>query len=126
MEARDNYFVQERDSVADATDEYIKIGESTTIESLKRFYRAVVEEFTSTNNDINVLEASHPFANLIQGPTRFWHKHVLHDIMTICIIMQHMIIEDEHDVDASIEGHIKALTPDVEMMLDENTRFKNF
>ena len=30
---------------ADATDEYIKIGESTTIESLKRFYRVVVEEF---------------------------------------------------------------------------------
>ncbi|KAK2633730.1 hypothetical protein Ddye_028522 [Dipteronia dyeriana] len=30
----------------DATDGYIKIGESTTIESLKRFYRAIVEEFT--------------------------------------------------------------------------------
>ena len=30
---------------ADATDEYIKIGESTTIESLKRFCRAVVEVF---------------------------------------------------------------------------------
>ncbi|KAK2655038.1 hypothetical protein Ddye_008090 [Dipteronia dyeriana] len=29
----------------DATDKYIKIGESTTIESLKRFYRAVVEKF---------------------------------------------------------------------------------
>ena len=29
----------------DVTDEYIKIGESTTIESLKRFCRAVVEEF---------------------------------------------------------------------------------
>jgi len=68
VEARDNYFVQRRDNVgrlglsalqkitatfrmlaygllADATDEYIKIGESTTIESLKRFCRAVVEEF---------------------------------------------------------------------------------
>ncbi|KAK3221937.1 hypothetical protein Dsin_008962 [Dipteronia sinensis] len=30
---------------ADATDEYIRIGESTTIESLKIFCRAVVEEF---------------------------------------------------------------------------------
>ncbi|KAK1577946.1 hypothetical protein Q3G72_026238 [Acer saccharum] len=68
VEARDNYFMQRRDSVGrlglsglqkitavfqmlayglptNATDEYIKIGESTTIESLKRFYRAVVEEF---------------------------------------------------------------------------------
>ncbi|KAK2663557.1 hypothetical protein Ddye_002131 [Dipteronia dyeriana] len=68
VEARDNYFVQRRDSIgrlcisalqkiiavfrmlaygclADATDEYIKIEESTTIESLKRFSRAVMEEF---------------------------------------------------------------------------------
>ncbi|KAK2647990.1 hypothetical protein Ddye_015479 [Dipteronia dyeriana] len=68
VEARDNYFVQRRDSMgrpglstlqkitavfrmlaygcsADATDEYIKIGESTTIESLKRFCCAIVEEF---------------------------------------------------------------------------------
>ena len=30
---------------ADSTDEYVKIGESTTIESMKRFYRAVVEVF---------------------------------------------------------------------------------
>ncbi|KAK3218636.1 hypothetical protein Dsin_012606 [Dipteronia sinensis] len=31
---------------ADATEEYIRIGESTTIESLKRFYHVIVEEFT--------------------------------------------------------------------------------
>ncbi|KAK2638357.1 hypothetical protein Ddye_026152 [Dipteronia dyeriana] len=68
VEARDNYFVQQRDAMVrlglsalqkitvvyrmlayslptDATDEYIKIGESTTIESLKRFCRVVVEVF---------------------------------------------------------------------------------
>ena len=33
------------DMLADAFDEYIKIGESTTIESLKRFCRAIVEVF---------------------------------------------------------------------------------
>ncbi|KAK2651450.1 hypothetical protein Ddye_011306 [Dipteronia dyeriana] len=32
---------------ADATDEYIKIGESTIIDSLKRFFRSIMEEFTS-------------------------------------------------------------------------------
>ncbi|XP_042449170.1 uncharacterized protein LOC122034109 [Zingiber officinale] len=64
----DNYFVQKRDGVgklglsglqkmtavfrilsygvpADAIDEYIKIGESTAIESVKRFCRVVVEVF---------------------------------------------------------------------------------
>ncbi|XP_073120172.1 uncharacterized protein [Henckelia pumila] len=33
------------DAVADSTDEYVKIGECTAIESLKRFCRAMVEVF---------------------------------------------------------------------------------
>ena len=43
---------------ADATDEYVKIGESTAIESMKRFYRAIVEIFSeqylrsTTANDV--------------------------------------------------------------------------
>ncbi|XP_062113995.1 uncharacterized protein LOC133825007 [Humulus lupulus] len=68
VQRHDNYFVQQRDGLgklglsglqkvtavfrmlaygvpADATDEYIKIGESTALESLKRFCRAVVEVF---------------------------------------------------------------------------------
>jgi len=42
----------------DATDEYIKVGESTAIESFKRFYRVVVDVFAerylklSTANDV--------------------------------------------------------------------------
>ncbi|KAL2461631.1 putative harbinger transposase-derived nuclease [Abeliophyllum distichum] len=234
---------------ADATDEYIKIGESTAIESLKRFCRAIVEVFADqylrstnahdiarllhigqytgrsgnptiileavadydlwiwhanfglpgSNNDINVLEASHLFANLAQGiappanyvlqgqeyntgyyladsiypkwstlvqtihdprgpkkkyfamkqescrkdverafgvlqsrfaivagPTRFWKKRVLHDIMTACIIMHNMIIEDERDVDAPIVGWVEAPNPEVEMVVDNNTRFQEF
>ncbi|KAG2253927.1 hypothetical protein Bca52824_084063 [Brassica carinata] len=31
---------------ADATDEYIKIGESIAIECMKRFYRAIIEVFS--------------------------------------------------------------------------------
>lgn len=68
VQQHDNYFVQKVDALgrpglspyqkitaamrilaygvaADSTDEYIKIGESTAIESLKRFCRAVVEVF---------------------------------------------------------------------------------
>ncbi|KAH9780955.1 nuclease [Citrus sinensis] len=81
VQGHDNYFMQRRDGVgrlglsglqkitvvfqmlaygmpADATDEYIKIGESTTIESLKRFCRAIVEVFaeqylrSSNSNDV--------------------------------------------------------------------------
>ena len=69
VKSHDNYFVQRVDRVgrlgwsplqkitvvfrmlayglaADATDEYCKIAESTTIESLKRFCRALVEVFS--------------------------------------------------------------------------------
>ena len=43
---------------ADAVDDYVKIGESTTIESLKRFVKAIVVIFTGeylrrpTNEDV--------------------------------------------------------------------------
>ena len=40
---------------------------------------------------------------IVVGPTRFWSKNVLHDIMTACIIMHNMIIEDERNLDAPIQ-----------------------
>ena len=300
VKAHDNYFVQRTDALgrpglstlqkataifrmlaygipADATDEYVKIGESTTIECVKRFCRAVVEIFSEqylrapnandvarlleigkrrgfpgmlgsldcmhwkwkncptawagqfagrsgspsiileavadydlwiwhayfglpgTNNDINVLESSHLFSNLAQGiappakyfiqgkeydtgyyladgiypkwstivqtihrpqgpkkkyfamrqeacrkdverafgvlqsrfaivagPARFWSKSVLHDIMTTCIIMHNMIVEDERDLQAPIVDAIEAPAPDIERVVDDNTRFEQF
>ena len=39
---------------------------------------------------------------IVAGPSRFWNKHVLHDIMIACIIMHNMIIEDERNVNATI------------------------
>ncbi|XP_013639708.1 PREDICTED: uncharacterized protein LOC106344970 [Brassica oleracea var. oleracea] len=81
VESHDNYFQQRRDTTnrlglsslqkitlvfwmlayrvpVDAADKYIKIGESTTIESMKRFCRAIVEIFSGqylwspTPNDV--------------------------------------------------------------------------
>ncbi|XP_042386884.1 uncharacterized protein LOC121978630 [Zingiber officinale] len=104
---------------ADATDEYIKIGESTAIESVKRFCRAVVEVFggqylrspnahdvarllyigelrgfSGSNNDINVLESSHLFANLAAN---------------------------ERDLNAPIVEYFEMSTPDVEPAVDDGT-----
>ncbi|XP_020245247.1 uncharacterized protein LOC109823382 [Asparagus officinalis] len=197
---------------ADATDEYVKIGESIAIESRKRFCRAMVEIFAErylrtpnandiarllyigrsgsltiileavadydlwiwhayfgmpgTNNDINVLESSNLFSNLAQGiappahyviqgkeynmgyyladgiypkwativqtiqqpqgSTRFWKNHVLHDIMTACIIMHNMITEDERDLYAPIQEVREAPTPEVDMVEDETIKFTQF
>ncbi|XP_073024355.1 uncharacterized protein [Primulina eburnea] len=211
---------------ADAADEYIKIGESTTIQCLQRFCRDIVEVFverylrsptsididrllrigekrgfpgmlgrldcmhwrwkncptawarqyagrsgsptiileavvdydlwiwhaffgmSGSNNDINVLEASNLFSNLAQGiappanyfiggkeyhqgyylanasPARAWPKKHLQDIMTACIIMHNMIIEDERDLDTPIQDELEAPTPNVEMVTDQNIRFQ--
>ena len=40
--------------------------------------------------------------------------------------MHNMIIEDERDVDASIDDHMEAPPPDVERAVDGNSRFQEF
>ncbi|XP_074579122.1 uncharacterized protein LOC141835648 [Curcuma longa] len=225
----DSYFIQKRDGLgrlglsglqkvtvafrilayglpADATDEYIKIGESTAIESVKRFCRAVVEVFGGQylrspnaqdvarllqigeqrgfpaegitvpahyviqgkeyNMGYYLADGIYPkWSTLVQtihdprgrknqlfamkqeacrkdverafgvlqsrfaiiaGPSRFWQKNILHDIMTSCIIMHNMIIEDERDLNAPIVEHFEVSTPDVEAAVDDRTRFEDF
>ncbi|XP_062191227.1 uncharacterized protein LOC133895030 [Phragmites australis] len=34
---------------------------------------------------------------IIRGPGRMWNESTLHNIMTACVIMHNMIIEDERD-----------------------------
>ncbi|KAL5784173.1 hypothetical protein ACOSQ2_006565 [Xanthoceras sorbifolium] len=63
---------------------------------------------------------------IVKRPARFWNKHVLHDIMSSCIIMHNMIVEDERDVDADIDNWREAPAPEVDMAVDENTRFQQF
>ncbi|KAL5739491.1 hypothetical protein ACOSQ2_028671 [Xanthoceras sorbifolium] len=154
----------------------------------KRGFPGMLGSLDCSNNDINVLEASHLFSNLaeglappthyviqgkeyntgyyladgiyskwstlvqtihdpreacmkdverafgvlqslfaiVKGPARFWNKHVLHDIMSACIIMHNMIVEDERDVHADIDNWREAPAPEVDMALDENTRFQQF
>ncbi|XP_042425915.1 uncharacterized protein LOC122013754 [Zingiber officinale] len=162
----DNYFVQKRDGVgklglSDATDEYIKIGESTVIESVKRFCRAVVEVFGgqylrspnandvarllhidphSTKNKLFAMKQAACRKNverafgvlqsrfaIVARPSRFWQKNILHDIMTSCIIMHNMIIEDERDMNTSIvdQGEVSSVA-DVDTTVDDNTRFQEF
>ncbi|KAH9705287.1 nuclease [Citrus sinensis] len=152
-------------AVQDASDEYIKIGESTTIESLKIFCRAIVEVFAeqylrspNTNDAARLLhvritppahyvikgneynmgyyladkdvkrafEVLQSHFAIVAGPLRFWNKHELHDIMTACIIIHNMIIEDERDVNATINDWMQAPIPTVAMRVDENIRFQEF
>ncbi|XP_020250051.1 uncharacterized protein LOC109827454 [Asparagus officinalis] len=52
-----------------------------------------------------------------QGSTCFWKKYVLHDIMTACIIMRNMIVDDERDLYAPIQEVREAPTPEVDIIL---------
>ena len=63
---------------------------------------------------------------IVKGPARFWDKRVLHDIMTTCIIMHNMIIEDERDLTAPIRDFNPAPALSVELVTNESTRFEDF
>ena len=59
----------------------------------------------------------------MQGPTRFWQKYILHDIITACVIMHNMIIEDDRDLNSPSKEAVDAPIPAVETVVDEYTRF---
>ena len=59
------------------------------------------------------------------GPARFWDKNELHDIMTTCIIMHNMIVDDERNVNAPIEDCVEAPITNIEY-IDDDTRCQQF
>ncbi|KAI3465924.1 hypothetical protein Pfo_022587 [Paulownia fortunei] len=90
---------------------------------------------SGSNNDINILEASHLFSNIAKAddtytkwstivqtindphaPTHFLKKSDLHGVMTVCIIIHNMIVEDEGNLYEPIQDAMEALTPNIEIM----------
>ncbi|XP_039130886.1 uncharacterized protein LOC120267278 [Dioscorea cayenensis subsp. rotundata] len=63
---------------------------------------------------------------IVARPIRFWSKNVLCDIMTTCIIMHNMIVEDERDLSAPVVESTDMPGPTVEVIKDENARFEKF
>ena len=63
---------------------------------------------------------------IVAGPARLWRKEILHDIMTSCIIMHNMIIEDERDINAPIEERHEAPDVSVERVNDNNGGLEEF
>ena len=63
---------------------------------------------------------------IVKGPVRFWKKNVLHDIMTTCIILHNMIIEEERDLEAPIEVEREDPSPEVEIVGNNSARFQEF
>ena len=63
---------------------------------------------------------------IIVGSARYWKKEDLHDIMTACIIMHNMIIEDERDISAPIKDARSAPEVTVEIAVNEHIRFQQF
>ncbi|RWR88466.1 nuclease [Cinnamomum micranthum f. kanehirae] len=141
LEANEPYFVQRKNNVerlglssfqkmiaairmlayggtTDLCDEYLRIGESTALKSLKKFVKAMITNFSEeylwspNNNDIakllaegesqgtrkdvecafGVLQAR--FA-IVRGPARLFQLTDLKYIMMACIILRNMMIEDE-------------------------------
>ncbi|XP_020262622.1 uncharacterized protein LOC109838601 [Asparagus officinalis] len=62
---------------------------------------------------------------IIKGPSRFWDKRRLHDIMTACIILHNMTVEDERDAEPEIIVHDEISKPE-EIDIDDAERFQRF
>ncbi|KAF8388228.1 hypothetical protein HHK36_026894 [Tetracentron sinense] len=138
---------------ADFTNEYVRIDESTVIQCMKKFCPVIVEifgeEYLGSPNandvarllqkgrkkkyfammqethrkDVGVLQSQ---IAIVKGPSRFWDKHVLHDIMFACIIMHNMIVEDECDGYGNVVDFNPTLIPNVDMVICETEQFQLF
>ncbi|XP_070055677.1 uncharacterized protein [Nicotiana tomentosiformis] len=93
--------------------------------STKKKYFAMKQESCRKDVERTFRVLQQRFA-IVAGPSRFWKKEVLHDIMTICIILHNMIIENERDLNAPIQDDLEGPPPTVEMAVDENQRFQEF
>ncbi|KAL8501146.1 hypothetical protein ACS0TY_020639 [Phlomoides rotata] len=62
---------------------------------------------------------------IVANPVRFWSKSDLHDIMSACIIMHNMIIEDERDLDAPIEAR-EVPSPNLGFVENQPAQFQKF
>jgi len=90
------------------------------------------KQYFAMRQESCIKEVEHAFGVLqerfaiVAGPSRFWRKDVSKDIMTTCIIMHNMIIEDERDLSVPIE--VNRETPQLGVELEENddTRFQEF
>jgi hypothetical protein len=60
-----------------------------------KFAKAQEAAQKDIERDFGVLQAR--FA-IFRGPSHFWDKRTLHDIMTTCVILHNMIIEDEKHI----------------------------
>ncbi|XP_020242989.1 uncharacterized protein LOC109821216 [Asparagus officinalis] len=64
---------------------------------------------------------------IIKGSARFWDKRTLHDIMTACIIMHNMIVEDEHDEQEDVViSTPQSISNAKNMEITETERFQRF
>ena len=61
---------------------------------------------------------------IVAKPSCMWNKKVLHDIMTTCIIMHNIFIEDERDINAIIEEQAEVRNAEVEMTSVDEIRFQ--
>ncbi|XP_019198893.1 PREDICTED: uncharacterized protein LOC109192647 [Ipomoea nil] len=138
VDDHDNYCVQRRDKTgrlglstlqkvtaafrilaygvpADATDEYIQIGES-------RGFPGMLGSLDWSNNDINLLEASHLFANLANGIAPPAHYVIQGEQYHT----GYYLADDEHDEQADIKRWREAPAIEVDIRRDETTLFQEF
>ncbi|KAJ9548083.1 hypothetical protein OSB04_020626 [Centaurea solstitialis] len=85
-----------------------------------RLYALEVEELSNRNDVERAFGVLQSRFAIVAGPARIWRKERLHDIMTSCIIMHNMIVEDECAINVVIEEQLDSPNVGVEMMNDND------
>ncbi|XP_039022208.1 uncharacterized protein LOC120154573 [Hibiscus syriacus] len=90
------------------------------------------KKYFATKQEACRKDAEHAFGVLqsrfaiVANPARFWSKNDLKDIMTTCIIMHNMIIEDERYLNSPIVEGIDVSPPNVKFVEDDETQVQEF
>ena len=78
------------------------------------------------HSSITLIISTAIFIAIIKGPTRYWKKQVFHDILSVCIIMHNIIIEDEFDTHGSIVDLNVMFVSKFDMIVDKTEQFQWF
>ncbi|PKU64143.1 hypothetical protein MA16_Dca027611 [Dendrobium catenatum] len=63
---------------------------------------------------------------IVVGPINFWRKYALHDIVTTCIILHNIIIEDELNLIGPVQVAREVSPLEVEKVMNKNTQLQEF
>ncbi|XP_020173722.1 uncharacterized protein [Aegilops tauschii subsp. strangulata] len=101
----------------------VKIIPNPQGEKRKRFAQMQESAMKDVERSFGVLQSQW---GIVRNPTLTWSTHKLWEVMTACVIMHNMIVEDERDdsiYDQGFDFHGENVEPDIHLLQSSNIFF---